>query len=283
MGFEEIREALRRLIADLPDAEAGDRAKRAGDEFAAYQELVGELSRIRREAVEELQAQGLTHQQIADRIGTSRPRVGQVLSNSPKPARALLGTGALTVAIGGKPEAAPKTTTPSAMISEESSRAYELISETARAYGLSAQQEVVRPPGIVRLNRSNLIVTGSPRIVPVVSLSLDADEHLGFGNGAQGWYLTEKDKIYRSPCDEGEPADYAYIGRLPRPDTKGTFLYVAGIHAMGTLGAAAYLTENIEDLYAQVRNKRWSMLIECRFDPNTREIQETKPITQIYT
>lgn len=282
MGFDELRDLLRDLLADLADADAFTRARRTSEEFAAQQEVAGELSRMRREALEELVGQGLTHQQIADRIGLARARVGQLLASGPKPERALLGTGALTVAIGGKPEAQPKTNSPSAMISEESSRAHQLIADTAGAYGLSATQEVVRPPGIVDMNRSNLIVIGSPRILPVVSQVLAADDHLGFCAGAQGWYLAEDDKEYRSPCDSGEPADYAYIGRLPRPDTKGTFLYLAGIHAMGTVGAAKFLTDHLADLYSVVRNRRWSVLIECRFNPDTRAVTSTERITQIY-
>ncbi len=282
MGFDELRDVLRALLADLADADATERARRTSQEFAAYQEFTGEFSRMRREALEELVARGLTQQQIADKIGMSRPRVSQLLASGPKPERAMLGTGALTVAIGSKPEVQPKTTNPSAMISEESSRAYHALAEAATTYGLSTTQEVVRPPGIVDMNRSNLIVIGSPRIVPVVSQVLAADGNLGFRGGAQGWYLTEGDEIHRSPCDNGDPVDYGYIGRLPRPDTKGTFLYLAGIHAMGTIGAAKFLTDNLADLYASVRNKRWSTLIQCEYDPDTRAILTTQRITKIY-
>lgn len=283
MGFDELRDLLRTLLADLAEADATERVQRTSEEFAAQQEVVGELSRLRREGLEELVAQGLTHQQIADKIGIlSRARVGQLLATGPKPERALLGTGALTVAVGGKPEADPRTSTPSAMVSEEMSKARDLITDTADAYGLKAVQEIVRPKQMVNLNRPNLIVMGSPRIVPVVGQSLAADDNLGFGSDAQGWYLTERDTIYRSPCDNGEPIDYAYIGRLPRPDTKGTFLYLAGIHAMGTVGAAKFLADNLPDLYATVRNKRWSVLVETRYDDDTREVTSTQRLTKIY-
>lgn len=282
MGFEELRELLRTLLADLAEADATERARRTSQEFAAQQEVSSELSRMRREALEELVNEGLTHQQIADRIGVARARVGQLLASGPKPERVLLGTGALTVAIGGKPEAQPRTANPSAMISEESSRAYQIISETAGAYGLGIRQEVVRPNQIVNMNRTNLIVIGSPRIVPVVGQPLAADDHLGFSNDANGWYLVEGDTIHRSPWDKGEPVDFAYIGRLPRPDTKGTFLYLAGIHAMGTVGAAKFLTDNLADLYATVRGKRWSVLVECRYDPDSREIISTQRMSKIY-
>lgn len=283
MGFEELRELLRTLLTDLAEeTDATVRARRTSEEFAAQQEVSAELSRMRREALEELVAQGLTHQQIADRIGVARARVGQLLASGPKPERAMLGTGTLTIAIGSKPEAHPQTASPSSMISEESSRTYEILSKTARVYGLDATQEIVRQSQLVNMNRPNLIVIGSPRILPVVGQALAADDNLGFHDDSHGWYLTEGSTIYRSPCDKGEPADYAYIGRLPRPDTKGTFLYLAGIHAMGTVGAAKFLTDNLSELYSIVRNKRWSTLIESQYDPDTRHVTSTQRITQIY-
>lgn len=48
-------------------------------------------------------------------------------------------------------------------------------------------------------------------------------------------------EVYRSPSDSGEPIDYGYLGRLSRPDGRGTFQYLAGIHAMGNLGGGPVL------------------------------------------
>ena len=258
-----------------------ERAKRATELVEDHQDAVIELSRIRREALNELVARGMTQREIAEHLGTTRARIGQLLSSGPKPERALLGTGAVTIAIGGKPEG-PRAN-PSTVISAELTKSCRLITDCCACYDLAvASEEVVDPPGMVNLNRPNLIVLGSPRLLPFVSQVLEADSKLGFGSGAQGWYLTAGDTIHRSPLDHGEPADYAYIGRLPRPDSKGTFLYLAGIHAMGTLGAATYLTSNVAELYQQVKHKRWSVLIECRYDPDSRIIQSTEPITPIH-
>jgi hypothetical protein len=272
-------------LRELRDRDAGTRAKLGGERAAYYQDLAAEFSRIRKEAVGELAADGMTQQEIATFLGMTRARVGQLLSTGPRvecPERALLGTGAITIAIGGKPEG-PRTNG-STMISVESSRAADLVADAAESYGLKAVRETVPPPGMVQLNRPNLVVIGSPRLLPLVGQVLGSDSNLGFGQGAQGWYLTEhaKGKTHRSPSDQGEPTDYGYIGRLPRPDGKGTFLYLAGIHAMGTLGAATYLTENIVELYSTVRNRRWSALIECRYNPDTRAIGATDRITEIY-
>jgi len=39
-----------------------------------------------------------------------------------------------------------------------------------------------------------------------------------FRHDEQDWYLVDKDTgtQYRSPINSGDPADYAYLGRLPR-------------------------------------------------------------------
>jgi hypothetical protein len=270
-------------LDELARADPARRAKRASELVAYHQDVVGELSRVRREALNELVSQGKTHRELAELLGMTRARVGQLLSSGPKIERALLGTGALTVAVGGKWEA--QKANPSAVISAEALAAYQMIANTATSYGLSSAHEVVPPPGMVRLNRPNLIVIGSPRILPFVAQVLEADSNLGFDCGAQGWYLTEQARrlIHRSPSDKGESADYAYIGRLPRPDGRGTFLYLAGIHAMGTLGAATYLTSNMEDIYQQVKNRNWSTLIECKYDPDSKAIESAERITEIYT
>ncbi len=74
---------------------------------------------------------------------------------------------------------------------------------------------------------------------------------------------------YRSPEDSGQPGDYAYLGRLPRPDGRGHWLYMAGIHAAGAQGAAMYLERELTDLYRTVRSGCWSCLVEYEWDPAT--------------
>jgi hypothetical protein len=276
-------DALRKLAALAAEADTLARTKRASALVAHYQVLASEASRIRREGLNELVTQGYSQKQLAGELEMTRARISQLLSTGPQVERALLGTGPLHVSIGGKWEA--QKAEPSAVISAESLSAYHLIGRVCNDYGLSTEYEVVPPPGMVRLNRPNLIVIGSPRLLPLVGQVLEADEHLGFVSGARGWYLIDHSTstTYRSPSDRGEPLDYAYIGRLPRPDGRGTFLYLAGIHAMGTLGAANYVTENVAELYATVKSRRWSALVQCEYDADTRSITSTRLVTKIYT
>ncbi|MEU4165186.1 sigma-70 family RNA polymerase sigma factor, partial [Actinoplanes sp. NPDC026670] len=234
-------------VAGIGDAR--ERALAAHRLIDHYQAAIGELSRLRRESLEDLLAGGMTQTQIAHLLDMSRSRVSQLLSAGVRPERAFLGTGRLTVAIGGKQEVGRHD--PGDVISAESFKAYNLLADLARSVGLDASCEVVPPPGHVHLNRPNLIVMTSPRLLPFLGQIMEADPHLRFKVDDSGWFLSTADgsQEFRSPRDNGENFDYAYLGRLPRPDGKGTFLYMAGIHAQGTLGAAQYLAESLPMLY----------------------------------
>lgn len=269
-----------RHLAELHDP--AERAREASALIDEHQAAVTELSRLRREALDELVSAGMTHAQIASVIGMTRARVGQLLSSGPRAERAMLGSGPLTVAVGGKFEAGKKD--PYAVVSAEMLAAYERLADLARGLGLTADYEVVPPPGMVELNRTNLVVLGSPRILPFVGQVLAADSKLGFGTDDSGLYLVNREtgQTYRSPSDDGEPTDYAYLGRLPRPDGRGNFLYLAGIHAMGTLGATQYLEEHLDELYREVKNRRFSLLVACEYDKRKRTITGVKALTPIY-
>ena len=260
-----------------------ERARVANKLIDEYQTAVAELSDVRRETLRELLASGMSQMAIAEMLDMSKSRISQLLSAGTRPERTFLGTGTLTVAIGGKVETGKPQ--PGGVISAEAFNAYQLLADLARSVGLDSKDEVVPPPGLVDLNRPNLIVLTNPRLLPFLSQVMGADPHLGYAEDDGGWYLIDKTAgvEYRSPMDRGEASDYAYVGRLPRPDGKGTFLYLAGTHAPGTLAAAHFVVDNIVDLHRDLKNRRFSMVIVCDYDPKDRKkILSTKPLTPIY-
>jgi hypothetical protein len=261
----------------------GERARAVNQLIDEYQAAIAELSDLRRETLRELLASGMPQMAIADMLGISKSRVSQLLSSGSRPERVFLGTGLVTVAVGGKLEAGKAV--PGAVVSSESFGGYEVLADLARSVGLDVAYEVVPPPGHIHLNRPNLIVLAGPRLLPFINQVLEADRHLGFLNDQHGWYLVDKNTgtQYRSPIDRGDPGDYAYVGRLPRPDGKGTFLYLAGIHAPGNLGAAHYIADNLAELHRELKTRRFSMLISCQFDPADRKkILSTDRLTPLY-
>ncbi|WP_051860454.1 hypothetical protein [Streptomyces anulatus] len=82
--------------------------------------------------------------------------------------------------------------------------------------------------------------------------------------------------------DRGENSDVAYFGRLPRPDGKGTFLYVAGIHARGSGGVLHWLNHELATVHRELKVRRFSTPISSRFDPETLEITKSGRITPFY-
>jgi hypothetical protein len=261
----------------------GERAVAVNQLIDEYQAAIAELSDLRRETLRELLASGMPQMAIADMLGISKSRVSQLLSAGSRPERAFLGAGTVTVAVGGKLEAGKAD--PGAVVSSESFGGYEVLADLARSVGLDVAYEVVPPPGHVHLNRANLIVMAGPRLLPFLDQVLEADRHLGFGTDQHGWYLVDKNTgtEYRSPIDRADPGDYAYLGRLPRPDGKGTFLYLAGIHAPGNLGAAQYIADNLAELHRELKTRRFSVLISCQFDPADRKkIVSTDRLTPLY-
>ncbi|MEU5214722.1 sigma factor-like helix-turn-helix DNA-binding protein [Streptomyces sp. NPDC020807] len=266
-------------------ADPVDRAKAAIDLMARYQSHVNELSRIRREAIEEAQAAGMTQAEIAKRLGVSRGRVGQLASAGPPPERAFFGTDLVTVSLGGKYEAGKTPDEfPSEVITREDLGNFEHLRALLSGMKLDAQYEVIPPSGMVNLNRENHVVICGPRLSPLIAQVLEGDDNLRFAKDT-AWHLLDKTagKEFRSPQDEdGSAGDVGYLGRLPRLDGKGTFLYVAGIHSIGANGVIHFLENNLAELYREVRTRRFSTLISCRYDPKTLEVLESRRVTPLY-
>lgn len=262
------------------------RAMSANKLIGEHQTVVNEAAQVRRWAIEEMMSAGLSQTDIGKQLGMTRARVGQLLSAGPRPERAFLGNGTvITIAVGGKPDSNRTDGRQPTLMSAAATAAYERLAELARTLGLKTEPvEVVAPPGHVNLNRPGLIVLCGPRLLPFVGQVLDADPRFGFAEDSDGNYLIDRASgaEYRSPTNAGEHSDYAYVGRLPRPDGKGNFLFLAGIHAPGTNGAAAYVEANLGDLWEQCKTRRFSVLIKCQFDPATNTITAVEPVTDIH-
>ena len=272
-------EELERTLA-APDPL--ERIRLATSALSDYQSAITELGKVRKDAVEELRAGGLTLTEIAQRTGISRGRLSQLGTTRRAPERAIFSAGApVTIAVDTKQESQKGRV----VIHQEHATALEVLGKTIHRVGLeTSTTEYVVPPGFIDLNRDGLIVICGPKGSPLLEQILASDERYGLQKDADGWYLVDKSTgaEFRSPEDRGEPGDYAYLGTLPRPDGQGFYLYVAGIHASGGLGVAAYLENNLAELYDEVRGNRWSCLIQCEYDPKTHEIVKTSLLAPIH-
>lgn len=259
-----------------------DRVRLATEALADYQEAIAELGRIRRDAVDYLRSQGMTLSDIADKAGVSRARLSQLSTTKRAPERVILSEGStITIAVDTKQE----DVSGRPVVHQEHTAAIEILTRTARKMGLEVNEtEYIVSPGLVDLNREGLVVVCGPRRSPLIAQMLAADERYGFGNDDQGWHLLDKStgEQYRSPEDSGQPGDYAYLGRLPRPDGRGFWLYMAGIHAPGGQGAAMFLERELSDLYRDARAGRWSCLVKCEVDSTTGHVKSADLLAPVH-
>lgn len=273
-------------VADIPDP--WERLRRAHELAGQLSSAVTDVSRMRREAIDEL-TNGPSKARRADvaaALGISPQRVGQLQKSGPRPERSFLGSGNhLRALFGGKREADKET--PGPAVSAEDMRGYELLTRAAKDLSFEVSYEVVEPPGFVDLSRDSLVVACGPRLSPMIEQSLRSDPHIDFAKDEHGWHLIDNTAgvTYRSPMDDpNQPrcVDYGYVARLPRMDGKGTYLYSAGIHAPGVTGGLHYVVENLDDLYAQLKTARFSFIVRCEFDEHTREVTASERVTDLY-
>jgi len=240
------------------------RQGRAATELlAVYQQRSIELARLRRAAIERLREErGLSYAAIAKEFGLSKGRVGQIRQSAPPLERAFFGVGPVTVALPLR----------------DSGRAFPVIASedalsgervTALLEGLQLDVKQFRIPTDGAWNPTgDVVAICGPKSSPVTADALTHDPVLDFRQAERGWSITDRatGTTYRSPMDEhgSRTEDIAYLGRVPIPG--GTMLLIAGIHALGSVGAVDYLTTHVADLYEQVGHERFSMVVASRHD-----------------
>lgn len=236
---------------------------------AAAHRAVPAIEEIRDAALAEARQDGMSFAAIGAAVDLTGERVRQILKGKPGPERAFWGadSGHLTVAVAEKKEAAKLHGRAGETVASEDVAAFAALSAQAAALGLATEHEVIQEPGFVDLNRSGLVVICGPRMSPMIRQILAGDRVLGFACDDDGWYLRNyrTGHAWRSPEDSGEQGDVAYLGRLPRPDGQGMFVYIAGIHAVGAPGAVHYLGEHLAETWQAVRDRRFSTLISCTY------------------
>ena len=254
----------------------------ATERLAEAQNEVTELGRLRRRLIQDLHAQGMSYAQIAQAAGLSRGRIHQIRYTGPAPEGAFLGSGSVIVVTPLRPDAASDRT----YVALDDVNTGKRLEDLARSFDLTVGTDHVSVSGEIDLDRPGLLVICGPRMSEAMRQTYDKDPVLAWEREDVGWLLRDRRTGigYRSGQDEDPPRPYdvGYLGRLPRPDGKGTILAIAGAHPEGSLGVVHFLTTDIGTLWGQVADGAFSVVIGTEYDPGTHEPVSTELLTPIY-
>jgi transcriptional regulator with XRE-family HTH domain len=251
--------------------------------LADAQQEVTELARLRRRVVQDLHAQGLSYAQIATKAGLSRGRIHQIRHTGPAPEGAFLGRGAVVIATPLRRDDERGRT----VVAVDDVSSGKRLEDLARSYGLDVTSEHVPVSGDIDLNRDGLVVVCGPRMSQQMWDTYAQDPVLNWEQADDGpWTIVDRrtGEVYQSGQDSNPacPYDVGYVGKLPRPDGKGSLLAIAGIHTQGSLGVVQLLASDLNTLWGQVGEHRFSTLVGVEYDPETSEPQSVELLTPLY-
>lgn len=253
-----------------------ERARLAGELINAYQQRSVELARIRKEAINAAAETGQSFAAIADRLGLTRGRISQIRQSAPPAERAFFGIGPVTCAVPLRD--LPGRASPVISVEDDLARhrLIALLSDLAfkvDPVGISANGAWEPPPG-------DVVAICGPLNSEMTAEALTSDPFLVFDHEPDTdlWTIRTRDAAERFVSPQDAPAgktdavttessEFSYVGRLAYRDR--TLLIIAGIHALGSVGAVDYLANHLPELYAQVGTDRFSMVVRSEHDGDT--------------
>lgn len=242
----------------------------ATDLLAIYGQRSIELARLRRQAMTRLRReQGMSYAAVAAEFGLSKGRIGQISQSGPPAERGMFGAGPVTVAIPLRQadgRSLPVVAGEDALSAERMTALLETLQFDVRQYRI--------PPGGEWSPSGDVVAICGPGSSPsVTGRALASDPVLDFHlQASMRWAIEDRvtGDVFTSPLDDDAPdstRDVAYVGRLPFDGQ--LILIVAGIHALGSIGAVDYLTRHLGELYETVGERPFSMVIGSTHDGDT--------------
>ncbi|KRE35988.1 hypothetical protein ASG73_15110 [Janibacter sp. Soil728] len=247
-------------------------ARLAGDLMSLYRQRGYELARIRRDAINRVVEQrGGTFSAVGAELGLTRGRISQIRKDAPATERAFFGVGPIEVATPTR----HSSDRPEGVVALEDAESARIISDVLRDLAFEVRPVAIPIDGAWSPAHEAVVICG-PKSSQVSAEILSHDPVLAFHEVERDQWVIEDRKTgqrFESPLDDGKKGeDVAYVGRVTREGK--TVLVIAGVHALGSVGAATYLAENLEALHDAVGGNDFSMVIRSQFDgltPTTKE------------
>lgn len=248
------------------DPDPLSRGRRATQLLTLYQQRATELARLRRAAVEEAHDErGMSYTEIAQALGLTKGRITQIRGSAPTAERAFFGVGPVSIGI---PFRYQTTDRARPLIAAEDSAAAEQVEVLLADLGLAFTRFQVEPDRQDLPSGETVVICG-PKSAPLASNLLDRDPHLALVSDEQGRWWIENAALgerHGSPTDERDApaADLAYVARHRQED--GVTIHIAGLHAIGSLGAVHYLRQHLAEIYNSIGEESCSFIVRANYD-----------------
>jgi hypothetical protein len=260
-------------------ADPVERARAAGELLAEHQSAVTQLARIRRQAVAELRANGLSYAQVGQQLGLTRGRIAQLKPSTVE--QTFFGGTLVTIATPLR-----ATTAGRPLVAQEDVEAAMVLTRFLDAADIATDLQHISTTGELDLSPPAIVAICGPKSSPIIQQLIAADPAFEFRPDTDGsWRIINRSsgESYGSPTDVDPTADrdIAYLARLPRRDA-APMIVVAGVHAIGSLGAMTYLTTmaNLRELHRAVADRPFSMVIESQFTRSPLKILSAHALTE---
>ena len=259
-----------------------DRARVATELLATHQDAVTRLAQIRRRAIAELRSSGLSYAQVADALGVSRGRIAQLRAGRHVVEHDFFGGPAVTIAT---PLRASNVDRP--LVAQEDFEAAATLARVLNAAEIETTQAQVSTRGEIDFSPDALVAICGPKSSHMIAQAIATDPVFDFSPDAAGlWLIRDRGsgETFRSPAAEDPSADrdVAYVARLRRPGGERPFLVIAGVQAIGSLGAVTYLSDPtvLHALHRKTAGKLFSMVVRSRFTRSPLAVLDTEALTE---
>ncbi|WP_019808790.1 hypothetical protein [Saccharomonospora halophila] len=245
------------------------RGRRASDLLVLYQQRATELARLRKGAIEEAhRVRGMNYTEIATALGITKGRVTQIRSTAPRRERAFFGVGPVSISV---PWRYQTTDRERPLIAAEDSATADQLERLLDGLSFAVTDRHQLEPDATEPPAGDTIVVCGPKSAPVGADLLSRDPALDITQADGRWWIAHRTTGQRfgSPSDEPQPesADLAYIARHRIDDR--VVIHVAGIHSIGSLGAAHYLTSHLSDVVSAAGDKPCSLIVRADYQALT--------------
>ncbi|WP_460701441.1 helix-turn-helix domain-containing protein [Myceligenerans halotolerans] len=242
-------------------------ARRATELLQTYSQRSHELARLRKAAIDRAHDQlGMTYTEVASKVGISKGRITQLRKGAPPAERAFFGVGPVTVAFPIRKNGDRAL----GVVAIEDDTATKNMSGILESLSLAVDTYPIPPSGDWEPPADAVAICG-PKSSHITAQAVRNDPFLSFEPDEVGrWVITDRKTgdVFVSPSDAGDPTrEIAYVARLRR--NRRIILIIAGVHALGSVGAVEYLRRNLPDLYVAVGDGPFSLVVTSAFDGMT--------------